>query len=377
MAEALVKKSTVAVAKETTYGTEPAFTSANVIRVQDIDVNDNYERITVEEVRNTFDEIPSLIGTESVDGSLPVNLRGSDTAGSAPEFDVLMECAVGAKNSSTASLVVSATADNITVTTGEGVNFAVGDAVRVATTPVQVVWVTGIATDVLAVSPSMSPIPTAGDAVGAGVHYKLSTDELSSFFLKLWRGDITREDYGGNKITALEMDISTGQVVIPKFSFKGQSMATPTAEAYPLGAPSFNSLDPLVGISQTINIGSSSIDVDSFAFKLNNEIYDKKAVTTSGISKMIRTGRKIEGSFGVLYENADIFTAFKNATESEAAIILSRSSLAAGQIVAVRIPLMRYVQVPISKDNKIFKYDVTWEAVMSTGEDTITSVSFL
>lgn len=377
MAEALVKKSTVAVAKESSYGTAPSFTSANVIRVQDIDVNDNYEQIAVEEIRNTFDELPSLRGAESVEGSIILNLRGAETAGSAPEGDVLWECAVGVKNSSTGSTVASATASTITVQTGDGANFAVGDAIRVGTTPVQVVWITAISTDTLTVSPNLNPVPSASDTVGAGVHYKLSTTELSSFFLKFWRGDIVREDYGGNKVNTLEMDISTGAVVTPKFNFRGQSMAAPTTESYSLGTPTFNSLDPLVGVSQTVNIGGSSVGADSFAFRLNNEIYERQDITTSGISKMIRTGRKIEGSFSVLYESADIFNAFKNATDNEALIVLGRNSLAAGQIVAIRIPKMRYTAVPISKDSKIFKYDITWEAVMTNGEDTLTSISFL
>lgn len=375
MAEALVKKSTIAVKKETNYGEDPTIAKTDCIRVAAIDVNDNYDIIEVDEIRNTFSEMPPLRGLENTGGDITLNLKGSGTAGVVPEPDVLWECAVGVKNLSTATTAAADCSAN-TLKVASAAGLAVGDAVRLATNPVQVVWITEKNSNTLTVSPAMSPVPGAGVAVGAGAHYKLNNDELSSFWLEFWRGDITDEKYAGNKVDTLEMDISTSAVVMPKFTFKGKS-ATKTASAYSFDDPTYVDIDPIVGLKQSVKIAGTLVPCDKFNFKIANELFPRKDITSTGISKQIRTGRRIEGSFDLLYEDQTLYDTFKADTEAEAIIILSRSSMAAGNIVAIRIPKLRYVSVPVGIESKIFKYSASWRADMTNAEDEVTSVSFL
>jgi len=378
MAEALVKKSTIAVKKETGgYGVDPVVTSADCIRVKTdgININDNYDLIEIDEIRNTFSEHPPLRGLENTGGDLGTNLRGANTAGVAPEADVLWECAIGVKNLSTATTTDSGCGStSLIVISAAG--FAVGDAVRVANPTPEIVWVTEINSNTLTVSPALAVTPGAGVAVGAGAHYKMSNAELASFWLTFWRGDITREDYAGNKIESMEMDINTGSPVSPKFTFKGKT-ATYTATGYTLGTATYVDTDPLVGLNQSVKIAGISVACDRFMVRIANELYPRKDITSTGIAKQIFTGRRVEGSFSVLYEDKTIYDTFKADTEAEAIIILSRASMAAGQIVAIRIPKLRYVNVPVGVDSKIFKYDVSFRCDMTAGDDEVTSFSWL
>lgn len=366
-----VKRSTIAVKKETTYGIDPTVTSANVIRVESFDFGPDYDMIEVNEIRNTKDKLPALTGKFTATSNIGVLLRGSATAGTAPEGDPLYECAWGAKNTSTASTTTTgSTTTSIVLTAGGGNGFAVGDAIRVANPTPEVTWVTAKSGDTLTVSPALSVAPASGVAVGAGVHYKTSLADLPSFWSVLWRGDVVREDYGGNKVDSFDLDIGTGAICTAKFGFKGVKMAGPVTQSYTLGTPSFNTLDPLVGVNQVIRIGGSVVRVDKIAFGIKNDIYDREDVTSDGISARIHTGRTIEGSFSVLYESADIFNAFKNRTDNEAVIILSNATtLPAGRIVAIRIPKMRYTKAGIGQDNNLFKYDITFAANITAGED--------
>lgn len=379
MAVAVVKKSTIAIKKEATYGTDPTVASANVIRVESFDFDPNYDEIAVNEIRNTKDKLPTLPGKFTATGNIGLLLRGSSTAGTAPEGDPLFECAVGAKNTSTASTTTTgSTTTSIVLVASGGAGFAVGDAIRVNNPIPEVTWITAKSTDTLTVSPALAVAPATGVAVGAGVHYKPSLVELPSFWSVLWRGDMVRENYGGNKVDSFDLDIGTGAICTAKFGFKGIKMTGPTTESYGLGTPTFNSLNPLVGVKQTIKIGGSAIKVDKIACGIKNEIFDREDVTSDGISDRIHTGRVIEGSFSVLYESADIFNAFKNRTDNEAVLLLSNDGgLTAGQIVAIKIPKMRYTKAKIGQDNALFKYDVSFTANITNGEDALSSISWL
>jgi hypothetical protein len=237
-------------------------------------------------------------------------------------------------------------------------------------------WVTNKATDTLTVSPAVAAAPDAKTRVRAGVHYKLTTADLKSFWMSFWRGNVTREDYGGSKIDSLEFDITSGGIILPKFSFKA-AYTGHVPQAYGLGAPSLNTLDPIVGVSQYLKIGGTSIDTDKFQFRINNTIYDRKSIVTQGISKRIHTKRNVECSFDLLYENDDLLDALEAGTKFEAVIVMGRNGFINGNMVALRIPQLRYTKVPASADNDLWKYSVTAVADKILGEDELSSLSFL
>lgn len=374
MALALVRKSTLAVKKESEFGTMPTIESGDVISLAGIpNFNSTFEQVEDPTIRNTLSKWGTLRGSENVGGDIVVPFKGSGTAGTAPDSDVLWECAIGAKNTSTASQTHASTpctTTSIVLVSGGGANFAVGDAVLIAG---EVAWVTAKATDTLTVSPALSGAPGTGVAVGAGVHYKLS-DTRQSFAAKFWRGDITREDYTGLVMESFDIDFATGQPPSPKFTFQGKAMGSPVSEAYGLGAPSLDATTHLVARNMVVTIGGVSYPVSNIALSLKYDLYKRLAVTTSGTQDILQTSRALTGSFSLMYEDKTVEDAFRNDTMAEARIVCGT---AAGNMAAIRIPQLRFTEVPKSEESSVFKYDCSWESVPVNGSDEITAWSFL
>lgn len=374
MALALIRKSTLAVAKESTFGTLPSMTSADVISLAGVpNFNSNFDQIENPIIKNTISKQGTLRGAENVSGDIMIPLRGSGTAGTAPDGDVIWECGIGVKNTSTASTTHASTpctTTSIVLVSGGGANFAVGDAVLIGG---EITWVTAKATDTLTVSPALSTAPGFGASVGAGVHYKL-TSTRPSFAAKFWRGDITREDYTGLVMESFDIDFATGQHPVPKFAFQGKAMANPTSEAYGLGTPSFDTTTPLVARNMVVTIGGVSYAVSNIALSVKYDIYKRLAVTTSGTQDIQWTARAVTGSFSLLYEDKTVEDAFRNDTQSELRVVCGST---AGNIFAFRIPKIRYSDVSKSEDGGAFKYDVSFSCESTNLDDELTSVSAL
>ena len=77
---------------ETTKGTDSVPTAAsNAVRVKSFSITKNTGEITREVVKNTMGNLQHLIGKETVQIEMVVEMRGSGTAGTAPEISPLMQ----------------------------------------------------------------------------------------------------------------------------------------------------------------------------------------------------------------------------------------------------------------------------------------------
>jgi hypothetical protein len=127
-----------------------------------------------------------------------------------------------------------------------------------------------------------------------------------------------------------------------------------------------------------VKVGGTLYSVSNVAFTLTNELYDEENVTSSGTQDLLRVKRMVTGSFSLLYDNNAIETAFQSGTTAELIIVSSQGdqNLTKGNTFGIRFPLIRYTAVPKSEDAGIFKYDVTFKAALTNGEDEIWSASF-
>ena len=124
--EALVRKSTLAIKKETTFNTDPTVASTDVVRVADFDIDGEYEEEKYTEISNTKDGTPELRGASKVPGSVSINMRASGAEGTAPEGSALYEGAFGLVETSTAD-VVGASASTTAIPVADGSHFHVND----------------------------------------------------------------------------------------------------------------------------------------------------------------------------------------------------------------------------------------------------------
>lgn len=369
------------------YATDPTITSADVIEYVDFTLEADRAEIARNVIRDTFSELETIMGEETVTGDITIELHGSGTPGTAPESDPLYHCATGEKRASTASeTITGSTTTSIKLASADGVNHRVGEAIMLDPTVAgsgtyEVSFITVIAGDVLTVYPAFSLAPPTSRAIGAGVHYNLSKNELKSLWTKFWRGDITLEQFKGCKVNNLTMDFTSGQTINPKFTIQAKETAEPTAANYALGTPSYDTGIVHLARYMVVKVANTLYAVDKVSFTIANELYAVKAVTSAGTQKMVRVKRTVTGSFSLLYENKDIEAAFRAGTKASLMIVSSsgESKLVLGNTFAVKFPQIKYTKATKTKDSGIFKYDVPFKAVLtvSAGEDEVSSLSFL
>lgn len=271
---------------------------------------------------------------------------------------------------------IDPTALNITVS--PVLSAAPDAAMTVKKASIEFTRISGIATNALSISPALSTAPDQHTDLRAGVTYKFTLDELPSYWIDLWRGDVIHEQYGGNKVESMEINFETGKVVVPKFGFGGVYFDKELA-SYGLGTPSFSGDLPVVAKQMVLTIGGTSHRCDKLGFKITNTIYNDMDLTTDGIGDKLHTGRTVDGSFSELFRSLAVYTAFKNDTNSTAVVVCGlNGKVTTGKAIALIIPAMRFSKVPIKAENDVYKYDVTYEAQNGlAGSEDCAVLSFL
>lgn len=355
------------------YGVNPTVAAADVIEYEKGIGIPTYKPDMKERnvVRNTKSKMSKVRGAElNAAGNISVELHGSGTPGTPPESDPLWLSAIGTRRASTASAthaVTACTTTSIVLVAGNGANHRVGEAIAITLSgTVEVAWITAIATDTLTVSPAFSAAPGLSVAVGAGVHYKLSKREHWSFWETFWRGNITKCQASGNKADKLNMEFKTGEILSAKFSHSAKATLTEVAEAYGLGTPSFDTTLPLVARNMQVKVGGTAYDISDLSFEVSNGQYKKTSLNTSGVSKVCTIDRSVSGSFDLLYEDTTFEAAFRADSTAELAIVAGGTL---GNIMASRMPKIRYTEIDTPLDNGLFKYANKFDSEFTSGED--------
>lgn len=369
-----------------TYSTDPTIGATNVIEFVDFTFEPDRGEITRNVVNRSYDEIEPVMGSETVAGNIQCELHGSGTSGVQSELHPLWLCAMGeSAATSTTTTTSGSSTTSIKLATGGGAasKLKIGqhimlDPTVAGTGAYEVSRVTNIATDTLTVSPAFTLAPPTGRTVYHGIHYRCTVTELPSLWVQYWRGDITKETYRGNKVSSLSLDFTSGQTVNPTFGFQGKDTNLPVSESYTLGTPAYDSGNVHVARYMALKVGGTTYPVANVKIDIANELYRREDISSAGTKELIRTKRTISGSFSLLYEDKAIETAFRNGTTAELIVASSDGNLnfVPGNTFVMSMPKIKYTKAGKSKDNGLYKYDVTFKAVRTLGEDALW-VSFL
>lgn len=95
MAQRRVRIATILAKAETTYNTDSSPDGTNAVRVYELNVNPNalIRMIEQPEHRATIDQLPRIYSGAMCEITFSFPLKGSGTAGTAPEIDPLLQCA--------------------------------------------------------------------------------------------------------------------------------------------------------------------------------------------------------------------------------------------------------------------------------------------
>lgn len=399
--------------------------------------SDSYETIERNVVRQAFSTYAPLRGLETTSATVNLELHGSGSYNVAPESSLLYKSVFGALAgpvtgetwekvddvlSTTLTGDVIATVTEITSTSPKiyemvlpftsVTGFQVGFPVRVHIAGVikTIGFITAINTlDVTIITENTVALAT-GDTVDCGYLFLLrNVDETQVLAtpesnVDYHRGDIVKEAWTGLTATSFDVDFSTGQVCLPAFTFEGAEVGySDSGDSY-----TGYSASDYTGINTTFDSATTSPLVVQLAdvflydqtnttyfqecisnvqFSITNEVFKKQCIATTGIGEVIRTSRTVTGSLNTFYTGKEFQEAFKEDTQYTLRAIFNYAAsldssgdkvfgTAAGNIIAVSCPQIKFSEVNVSEDTGIFKYDSSFSAEPLEGDDEIV-VSFL
>ena len=229
------RNSVMAIVEETTEGTPVAPSSAtdDYIALQDgFSVEPAFEELSNEELTGSIGMAKSIQGFESPTSSVSHYMKHSGVEGQEPNFGLLIESVLGAKEvegTEYDTIAGSAAGDattrgKVVVDSGEGAQFERGQAVLIkdGTNGYSVRNVFSVSTDDLNLSFNLSNAPASGVNLGKAVLYKPADSGHPTFSSWVYRanGGAT-EMLAGCRVTEMSMEANAGELVNADFSIEG------------------------------------------------------------------------------------------------------------------------------------------------------------
>lgn len=411
---ALQKNSAITVAKELQYGVAPVMNDRGLAieASGDVDLQTNFDSIERNIVRKSFSTYAPLRGLQTTSGTIPFELHGCGVAINPPETDVLWECAFGYRYAGATTTATEAGTDikdfetgaapttstilyKFTITCADvtpGTDaFKVGNVIVVYTDGITKTFKgAGYIIDVNTTDNNLTIVSrdnfaaaiANGDKVTEGLFYSLkakdgTVGDLPSFTCNFYRGNITKESYVGNIVTAMNFEFQTGQIIIPKVQFEGKTVtytATTFEADVPNGTLVYDSTytSPIVARSvdmiayRTGTTDAWYMPVSSLSIALQNEVNKLQAVTEPGIFQVMRTKRNVTGQLETYYLDKEFQDAFLAEATYDVGVIAGDTI---GNIFAFRMPKLKISELSLSNDNGLFKYSCSYSAEPINGDD--------
>lgn len=230
------RKSVLAIVKEVTVGT-PLLPSAGTdfVTLQDgFEMVPEFETLDNNELSPNVGSKAPILGIEAPTASVSHYLRHSGTEATAPNYDELIECAVGEKvaahateraltTGSTAG--TSSAAATLVFNAGHGADFERGKAVLLkdATNGYSIRNIESMATDTATLGFNLAAAPASGVNTGRAILYK-PADAPPSLTMSLYRGNgAALEVMAGARVAEMGIEATAGELLNMNFSLEGTS----------------------------------------------------------------------------------------------------------------------------------------------------------
>ena len=192
--------------------------------------------------------------------------------------------------------------------------------------------------------------------------YKLSKPDEPSITLAV------REYLGGTDkvlesrgcvVTSLAINLSAGQIATASASVDGIDYATPSGQT-PLNNLGCGANPFVVKLAKFIHKGAS-VDAQDVTITINNEVTDRTAVTSNGISAKVIVAKSVEISYNIDLVDLSAYTDLRNNTKGALYIELANGT----EEMRIYIPEMSYTAVDKSVDGGILTLGITGQATES------------
>ena len=232
----LMRSSVFALKQESTAGTliKPSAATEFVPLREGFGIEANIEEVSSDELVNDIGASKSLSGKEQPAGSHSVYMKHSETEGTAPEYGLLIESALGAKTvnateygvTSGSSAGTSSARAQLTMSGGEEDNFEKGQAVLIKDGTngysIRNIYDVDSANNELDLNFNLGSAPASGVNLGKAVLYKPAASGHPSFsaWLYVANGGAI-QSVAGCRTSSIEIAANSGEQAEINFSYEG------------------------------------------------------------------------------------------------------------------------------------------------------------
>jgi hypothetical protein len=221
-------------------------------------------------------------------------------------------------------------------------------------------------------------VTTTGTTFGL---YKVGVPTTSPYYLNVREtvdgaGDSNIETISkGTVVDSITFNLATGQIATVDFSAKGTGYTLDSGAPVTIPADSVSCEDGIFVVKNAVvNFGNpatdKSLDVRDITITVNNEVTERNAAGSDGISERIITKKSIEVSFSMDIEDMSEFTSYQN--NAQASMFIQLENEQTNDIVAFYMPNLRRTQVSKSDDGNIIAQSLTLQAYnLSTKDDAL------
>lgn len=232
----LTRTSVLATKEETIEGklVQPASAKEFTPMREGFTFQGSVESLTTDELTGQRESSAPILGKETPSGSIPKYLKGSGVEGTAPDYAQLIKSCLGTEtvNSTEYDLVAGSTAGttaaraSLNVDTGEGANFAKGQALLIKdlTNGYKIRNIQDISTDALKLNFNLNVAPASGVNLGKAIHFEPSISNPPTFSAHIYQGQSASAYHNaiaGCRTTAINFTLPAAGLGEISFDFEG------------------------------------------------------------------------------------------------------------------------------------------------------------
>lgn len=222
------RKSVLALVTEVVEGNpvSPTLASQYTALQEGFDFNPQFTELESAELQDSIGQSKTILGTEQPSMTFSHYLKHSGVEGQAPDYGILIHSLLGSKtlNAVERATIAASTTTVVKVGVGIGANFRRGQALLVKD-PVNgysIRNILSIAGDDITLGHALPLAPAAAVNLGKAVHYEAASEghpSLSAWGFRANGGAI--ELIAGAKVTEMQIDITSGELINANFSLAG------------------------------------------------------------------------------------------------------------------------------------------------------------
>lgn len=338
--------------EEASYAAATTITyPTDAVELIDPSMNGTLDAIERAVTKNSLVKAEALVGKETSSGTLAVEVT-SAVAGKV-NGDVLYKSAMGVSIPAVTMAVPTAAPVGTSITMTSAAAYQIGQGVKckIGASTYQYLTITGITGNILTVAPALTATCTEVTGLQS---YRLATPSTpaTSFTVEEYLTDATgiKYKYSGVVCNSMSIEFPLADIIKASFSVNGAGFTASTAAA---STKVCMDLKPHIAKNIQFLYGGTSYDINELTLNVENEVYDSRALTGSGISKKLITGKSnVGGNFTVDFDGLTLFNNYKARTNG--ALVFSTTT-SEGKKFGGYAPKVSLKSVQKNQDSGVYK----------------------